>query len=107
MELNGNRCHQELGTQVCMVTPFDPHELWPGGTRSWASGEVDYVGDDMAGYVGSKTHWTHLTEKDGGTWTTLSMFGAAPTCPYFHQTPNSNASFDTWTEPLSHNSDCT
>ena len=106
MKLNGNRCHQENGQSVCMVTNFDPHNKWGSGTMSTASGEVPFPGDDMAGYVSSKTHWTHLQEKDGESWTTLSLLGVGPSCPYYKKSVNTLASFDTWTDPSNHNSGC-
>lgn len=108
MKLNGTRCHQENGVQVCMLTTFDPHTLWSNGTFATAAGEVDYAGDDMAGYSTSHTLWTLLSEKDGGTWINtdpLSVTG--PTCAWFkHSNGGSTSSFDSWTDPVNHNTSC-
>jgi hypothetical protein len=106
MTVNGNKCHQENGQSVCMISWFDPESLWSSGTRSIASAESPYAGDDVAGYDGSRTHWTHLTEKDGN-WTTLALSLVGPSCPYWHHDKISQAAFDTWTDPLVHHSDCT
>jgi hypothetical protein len=105
LTVDGDKCHQENGQQVCMITNFDPENKWSSGTRSIASAETPYPGSDVPGYVGSVTHWTHLTEKDG-SWTTRPLSRVSPSCPYYHQDVISQAAFDTWTDPLSHNSSC-
>lgn len=91
------------GQQVDAVTDFDPIAAWGGLAADWGV-ETQHAGDDFAGKVDNKAHFTGVESRDAfGNWASHSLTHSGDTC-YGRLNTVSNSHFKTWTEPLDH--DC-